>query len=64
MFYITESDFGHIFHAETFATFDEACAFLNILQDEQDRHYSYARECSMAELQSQLVDFMAENQEP
>ena len=63
MFYITESDFGQTFHAETFPTFDDACAFLDSLQLAQDLAYSYSRECAISELQSQIVDFMEENQE-
>ena len=63
MFYITQSDFGHTFYAETFSSFDDACAFLDSLELAQDVAYSYARECAIAELQSQIVDFMAENQE-
>ena len=63
MFYITESDFGQTFYAETFSTFDDACSFLDSLQLAQDVAYSYARECAISELQSQIIDFMAENQE-
>lgn len=63
VFYITESDFGHTFYAETFPTFDDACHALNILETEQDRAYSYARECSIAELKQQIVDFMTESEE-
>ena len=63
MFYITESDYGHTFYAETFSSFDDACDFLNLLENAQDDSYSYARECSISELKQQLVDFMAENQE-
>lgn len=63
MFYISATEYGHTYHAETFASFDNACDFLNMLQNAQDDAYSYARECSIAELQSQIVDFMAECQE-
>lgn len=63
MFYITESDFGQTFYAQTFPTFDDACHALNILETEQDRAYSYARECSIAELKQQIVDFMEECKE-
>jgi len=63
MFFISETDCGHTFYAETFSTFDEACDFLNMLQLSQEDYYSYARDCAIAELSSQLVDFMAENQE-
>jgi hypothetical protein len=63
MFYITTTEYGQTFHAETFTTFDDACDFLNLLENAQDDSYSYARECAIAELQSQIVDFMAENQE-
>lgn len=63
VFYITESDFGHTFHAETFPTFDDACHFLNMLENEQDLAYSFARECAISELKEQIVDFMAENEE-
>jgi citrate lyase synthetase len=64
MFYITTTEYGQTFHAETFTTFDDACDFLNLLENAQDDSYSYARECAIAELQSQIVDFMTENQEP
>jgi hypothetical protein len=63
VFYITESDFGHTFYAETFSTFDDACAFLDSLQLAQDVAYSFTRECAIAEIKQQLVDFMTENQE-
>ena len=63
MFYITESDYGHTFYAETFPTFDDACHYLDAMECEQDRAYSYARECAIAELKQQIVDFMAENTE-
>ena len=63
MFYITESDFGHTFYAETFASFDDACDALNMLELSQEDAYSFARECSIAELKQQIVDFMEENQE-
>lgn len=63
MFYITESDFGQTFYAQTFTSFDDACHFLSMLESEQDLAYSFARECSISELKQQLVDFMEENQE-
>jgi len=63
MFHITESDYGQTFHAETFPSFDDACNFLNMLENAQEDAYSYVRECAITELQSQIVDFMAENQE-
>jgi len=63
MFYITATEYGQTFNAQTFATFDDACDFLNMLENAQDDSYSYARECSIAELKQQLVDFMTENQE-
>lgn len=64
MFYISATEYGHTYHAETFATLDDACDFLNMLENAQDDSYSYARECSMAELKQQVVDFMAECEEP
>ena len=63
VFYITESDFGHTFYAETFPTFDDACHALNMLESEQDVAYSFSRECSIAELKQQLMDFMTESEE-
>lgn len=63
MFYITESDCGQTFYAETFSSFDDACDFLNMLENAQDDSYGYARECSIAELKQQLIDFMEENRE-
>jgi hypothetical protein len=63
VFFITESDFGHTFYAETFPTLDDACNFLDSLQLAQDVAYSYARECAITELQSQIVDFMEEHKE-
>ena len=63
MFYITESDCGHTFYAETFSTFDDACAFLNLLEIEQDRAYTYPRECAISELKSQIQDFMLESEQ-
>lgn len=63
MFYITESDCGHTFYAETFPTFDDACHALNMLELSQEEAYSFARECSIAELKQQIVDFMTESEE-
>lgn len=63
VFYITESDFGHTFYAETFATFDDACHALNMLELSQDEAYSFTRECAIAELKQQIVDFMTESEE-
>jgi hypothetical protein len=63
VFYITETDFGHTFNAETFHTFDDACAFLDSLELAQDLAYSYSRDCAISELKQQILDFMAENQE-
>ena len=63
MFFITESDFGQTFYAETFQTFDDACNFLNLLETEQDRAYSFSRELSIAELKGQIQDFLEESEE-
>jgi len=63
MFYITESDFGHTFYAETFATFDDACHALNMLELSQEEAYSFTRECAIAELKQQILDFMEECKE-
>ncbi len=63
MFYITESDFGQTFYAETFQTLDDACNFLNLLETEQDRAYSFSRELSIAELKSQIQDFLEESKD-
>lgn len=63
MFYITESDFGHTFYAETFPTFDDACHALNMLELSQDEAYSFTRECAIAELKQQIIDFMEECKE-
>jgi hypothetical protein len=63
VFYITESDFGHTFYAETFPTFDDACHALNMLELSQEEAYSYARECSISELKQQIIDFMEESEE-
>jgi hypothetical protein len=63
MFHLTSTDYGQTYHAETFHTLDDACDFLNMLENAQDDSYSFERECSIAELKQQLVDFMAECQE-
>jgi hypothetical protein len=63
VFYITESDYGHTFYAETFPSFDDACDALDAMECAQDLAYSYARYCAIAELKQQIVDFMAENTE-
>ena len=63
MFHLTSTDCGQTFYAETFSSLDDACAFLNMLENAQDDSYSYARECAITELHSQIIDFMAENQE-
>lgn len=64
VFYITESDYGHTFHAETFETFDDACHALNTLELSQEDAYSFARDCAIAELKQQIVDFMTESEQP
>ena len=63
MFYITESDCGHTFYAETFPTFDDACHYLDAMELAQDLAYSHARYCAIAELKQQVIDFMTENTE-
>jgi hypothetical protein len=63
MFYITATDCGQTFNAETFSSFDDACDFLNVLENAQEDAYSFERDSAIAELKSQIVDFMAENQE-
>ncbi len=63
MFYITESDYGHTFYAETFPTFDDACHYLDAMELAQDLAYSHARYCAIAELKQQIIDFMTENTE-
>jgi hypothetical protein len=63
VFYITETDFGHTFNAETFHTFDDACDFLNLLETEQDRAYSFSRELSIVELKQQIQDFLEESED-
>jgi hypothetical protein len=63
MFHLTSTEYGHTCHAETFSSFDDACDFLNMLENAQDDSYSFERECSISELKQQIIDFMAENQE-
>jgi hypothetical protein len=63
VFHLTSTEYGQTFYAETFSTFDDACNFLNLLETEQDRAYSFSRELAISELKSQIVDFMTENQE-
>jgi hypothetical protein len=63
VFFITESDFGQTFYAETFPTLDDACNFLNLLETEQDRAYSFSRELSIAELKGQIQDFLEESED-
>jgi hypothetical protein len=61
MFFITESDYGQTFHAETFPTFDDACDALNAMEYAQDCAYSYTRELAISELKSQIQDFLEES---
>jgi hypothetical protein len=63
MFYITSTEYGQTFNVETFSSFDNACDFLNMLENAQDDSYSFERECAIAELKQQIVDFMTECQE-
>ena len=63
MFYITATEYGHTYHAETFATFDDACHALNMLELSQEDVYSFERDCAIAELKDQIADFMAESEE-
>jgi hypothetical protein len=60
VFYITESDYGHTFYAQTFHTLDDARDALNTLELSQQDAYSFDRECSIAELKQQIIDFMEE----
>jgi len=61
MFFITESDYGQTFYAETFSTLDDACDALNAMECAQDCTYSYTRELAIAELKSQIQDFLEES---
>jgi hypothetical protein len=61
VFFITESDYGHTFYAETFTTLDDACDALNAMECEQDRAYSYARELAISELKGQMQNFLEES---
>jgi hypothetical protein len=61
MFYITESDHGQTFYAETFPAFYYACDALNAMEYAQDCAYSYARELAISELKSQIQDFLEES---
>ena len=63
MFHLTSTEYGHTFIAETFHTFDDACNFLNLLETEQDRAYSFSRELSIAELKGQIQDFLEESED-
>ena len=63
MFYISTTEYGHTYHAETFASFDDACHALNMLELAQDDAHSFARECCISELKQQIVDFMVESEE-
>jgi hypothetical protein len=63
MFYITATEYGQTFHVEAFSSFDDACDFLNMLENAQDDSYSFERDCAIAELKSQIVDFMEEHKE-
>jgi hypothetical protein len=63
MFHLTSTEYGQTFYAEAFQTLDDACNFLNMLELSQEDSYSFQRELSIAELKSQIVDFMTENQE-
>ena len=63
MFYITATEYGHTYHAETFATLDDACAYLNELQYHQDCAFSYDREIAIAELTDQIADYLLEESE-
>ena len=63
MFHLTSTEYGHTFIAETFHTLDDACNFLNLLETEQDRAYSFSRELSIAELKGQIQDFLEETED-
>ncbi len=63
MFHLTSTEYGQTFYAETFQTLDDACDFLNLLETEQDRAYSFSRELSIAELKSQIQDFLEESED-
>jgi hypothetical protein len=63
MFHLTSTEYGQTFYAETFQTLDDACNFLNLLETEQDRAYSFSRELSIAELKSQIQDFLEESED-
>ncbi len=61
MFFITESDYGQTFYAETFSTLDDACDALNAMEYAQDCAYSYTRELAISELKNQIQDFLEES---
>lgn len=63
MFYISATEYGQTYHAETFPTFDDACFALERLELAQDNSYSFERECCIDELKQQIVDYMEEMQE-
>lgn len=63
MFYITESDCGLSFYAETFQTLDDACNYLNQLEYSQDCAYSYTRELAISQLKDQIADYLLEESE-
>jgi hypothetical protein len=62
VFYITESDYGHTFIAETFHTLDDACAYLNQLECSQDCAHSYTRGLAISQLKGQIQDFLEESE--
>jgi citrate lyase synthetase len=63
VFHLTSTEYGQTFYAETFQTLDDACDFLNLLEAEQDRAYSFSRELSIAELKGQIQDFLLESED-
>jgi len=63
MLHLTSTEYGQTFYAETFSTLDDACDFLNLLETEQDRAYSFSRELSIAELKGQIQDFLLESED-
>jgi len=63
MFYLTSTEYGHTFNAETFHTLDDARAYLNELQYHQDFAFSYDREIAIAELTDQIADYLLEESE-
>ncbi len=59
MFYLTATEYGHSYIAETYETIDDAYAAIDAMENAiDDGQPSYLLACSIAELKEQIADYL------